>query len=208
MPWIVATVALVLSVVIARVWMSWLTAARLDQPISVAGAFHFERPVTLRVSDRYFLELCFDRRDATFETLRSLVGGTYGQKLEIGGRLLDAGEPPGLPIPLQWSLQNSAGDIVASGRSDVLGANSWSAAEVGRVLYQGDLDAGHYIFLSELTNGIPEFLGIRSHLRLEVSPKHTHSRLMATYWWATMFIPIALLVSIATAIAGLWTWAK
>ena len=208
MTWAAATVTLLLSAVIAYAWKSWLTAAPLDEPVTVADAFHFERLVTLRVSDRYFLELFFDREDATFEKLRSLVGGAYGQELEVDGRLIDAGEPRGLRVPVEWSLQSAAGEVVVFGPSDGLGANSWSGAEVGRLLYQGDIAAGDYTFSGTLRAGIPEFKGIRAHLRLGVSPKHTHSRLMGTYWLATMFIPVALLLSIGTTVFGLWAWLR
>jgi len=85
--------------------------------------------------------------------------------------LHDAGEPPGLPIPVQWSLRSPTGALVAGAESDILGAHSWSSREVGRLLYDGDLRAGDYRFTATLAEGIVEFRGIRVQLRLDKEPK-------------------------------------
>ncbi len=61
-------------------------------------------------------------------------------------------------------------------------------------------------FSGRLDSGVAEFRGIRAYLRLSVSPKHAHSRLMGTYWLASMFIPVALAASALTSIIALWAW--
>jgi hypothetical protein len=208
MPWAIATGILIFSAAIAHAWKYWLTAAPLDEPVSVSEAFSLERPVDLHVSERYSLELRFDRRDASFEKLRTLVGGAYGQKIEVNGHLIDAGEPLGLPIPVEWSLKNASGSVVVSGRSDVLGSGGWSRAEVGRQLYRGDLDAGQYTFSASLPKGVVQFHGIRAHLRLSFEPKLAHSRLMGTYWIASLVILVAIPASIVTGLLALWAWLK
>ena len=148
-----------------------MTSVALDEPVSVDAPFQMVKNIAVKPGGRYFLWLAFDRRDASIERLRTLVGGAYGQKIEVGGVLRDAGEPPGLSIPVRWSLQTSAGERVAEAQGGVLGANSWSDQEVGRLLYQGDLRAGGYEFKATLDEGISEFRGIRARLRLEREPK-------------------------------------
>ncbi len=208
MPWVIASVVLALSAVIAWVWMSWIATAPLNEPVSVSEPFTLQRPIALRLSDRYFLELQFDRRDASFERLRSLVGGAHGQKIEVNGQLVDAGEPPGIQIPVEWSLKDSKGVLVASGRSNSLGGNSYSSSEIGRLLHQGDFEAGQYTFSAALPKGITDFRGIRAYLRLSVEPKNSHSRTMGVYWLATIFIPVAIVASLGTGIVGLWAWLR
>lgn len=143
----------------------------LDEPVSVDAPFQMAKNIAVTPGGRYFLWLVFDRRDASFERLRALVGGAHGQKLEVGGVQRDAGEPPGLPIPVRWSLQTPAGVAVAEAQGEVLGSNSWSSQEVARLLYKGELRAGDYEFKAILDEGISEFRGIRARLRLEREPK-------------------------------------
>jgi len=192
-----------LSSVALYAWMRWITSPRLDQPLSVVTQDQFELPVRIPVSDRYFLCLYFNRSDASFETLRSLVGGAYGQTIEVDGKGIDAGEPPGLPIPLRWSLQQiHSGSVAASGESAKLGANSWSSNEVGRLLQQFDIDAGRYTFKGELLCGMPEFRNIRTRLALELLPAHGHSWAIGLYWWGSLLVPTTLVGAILTAVAG------
>jgi hypothetical protein len=188
--------------------MRWFTSPRLDEPISIATPGRFERPVYIPVSDRYFLYIYFSRKDATFATLRAIVGGAYGQKIEVDGKLIDAGEPPGLAIPLRWSLQHAAsGAVAAFGESLNLGCNSWSADEVGRLLHKWDIDAGRYIFKGELLRGVPEFQGIRARVVLALSPKHGHSWAIGVYNWPLLFLPLALLGAVICALtAAILAW--
>jgi len=206
MLWAIATFALLASAVAASAWTKWLTAPRLNEPVSIATSFSLERPITLRVADRHLLELLFDRRDASYPAMRALVGGALAQKIEREGRLVDAGEPSGLLIPLEWSLRTQAGSVVAQGRCDVLGSNSWSSTDVGRLLHQADFEAGEYMFSAARSAGIPEFQGVRVRVRVSVEPKLSHSRLMSTYWLAKAYIPAALFASLATGTVALWTW--
>ena len=143
----------------------------LDEPIAVDAPFQVVRDISLAIAGQYFLFLAFDRRDASFERLRSLIGGAYGQKIEANGTLVDADEPPGLPIPVRWALRSPTGAVLAGEQSDVLGAHSWSSREIARLLYKGDLRAGHYEFTAALAEGISELSGIRARLRLEREPK-------------------------------------
>jgi hypothetical protein len=205
MNWAIASLLLLLAAVTAYLWMRWITVPPLDEAAIVGSSFRIERTIAVRVSDRYFLELRFDRRDASLDALRSLVGGAYGQKIERDGQLVDAGEPAGLPVPLHWSVRDtSSRTVVASGESDLLGANSWSAAEVGRLLYQGDITAGRYTFAAELASGLPEFRDVRARLVLSLSPSHAHSRVMGMYWLAALFVPLALLGFVVTAAVAVW----
>jgi hypothetical protein len=205
MNWTIASLLLLFAAVAAYLWMRWITAPPLDEPAAVASPFKFERTIAVHVSDRYFLELRFDRRDASFEALRSLVGGVHGQKVEKDGRLVDVGEPAGLLVPVLWSVRDADSRmVIASGSSDVLGSNSWSAAEVGRLLYQGDIEAGRYTFAAELVSGLPEFRDIRARLLLSLSPPHTQSRIMGMYWLSALFVPLALLGFVVTAAIAAW----
>jgi hypothetical protein len=148
-----------------------MASVALDEPVSIDAPFQMVRTIAITSGGRYFLWLAFDRRDATFERLRTLVGGAHGQTIEVGGALRDAGEPPGLRIPVWWSLQTQAGLPVAEAQGDVFGANSWSSQEVCRLLYTGDLPAGQYEFKATLAEGVGEFRGIRARFRLEREPK-------------------------------------
>ena len=143
----------------------------LDELVAVDAPFEMVKDVSLEIGGRYFLWLAFDRRDASFERLRALVGGAYGQKIEANGALVDVEEPAGLPIPVQWALQSPSGALVAGERSDVLGAHSFSSREVARLLYKGDLRAGNHKFSATLVEGVGEFRGIRARLRLVREPK-------------------------------------
>ena len=199
----VASIALLLISLVFIAWGRWITSPRLEQSVSVATPCQFERPVRIPVSDRYFLYLYFNRKDASFETLRLLVGGAYGQTIEVDGKHIDAGEQPGLQIPLHWSLRRADSDsATASGESAKLGSNSWSADEVGRLLHQCDIDAGRYIFRGELLRGVPEFGNIRARVVLELSPKHAHSWAMGVYWWGSLLMPFALFGAVLTALVG------
>jgi hypothetical protein len=208
MGWLLASVSLLLAAAAAYAWMNWLVLAPLDVAVSLDAPFHTERRIALRLSDRYFLYLLVDRHDAAFSQLRSLVGGAYGQTIEVDGVRKDAGEPPGVRIPIEWWLRTPEGDAVAGERNEVLGANSWSNKDVGRLLYKGDLPAGRYIFGAKLRDGIAEFHGIRARVVLNVDPKNLHSVMGASYWWATLFIPVALVGSLATGVFGLWRWMR
>jgi hypothetical protein len=148
-----------------------MASVALDEPVSVDSPFHMVRNIGVTPGGRYFLWLTFDRRDASFERLRFLVGGAYGQRIEVDGVLRDSGEPPGMRIPVRWSLRSPTGVPVAEAQGDTLGAHSWSSREVGRLLYEGDLREGDYEFRATLADGISEFRGIRARLRLEREPK-------------------------------------
>lgn len=203
--WVAASVGLLLVALGAYRWKQWVTTAPLDEPVVLAQPVKLVRSISVRASDRYFLELFFDRRDASFEALRSLVGGVHGQRIEVDGRLIDANEPPGLLIPLVWSLRDEeSGRVVAGGTADALGSNSWSAQEVGRVLYQGDVEAGRYTFSAELAAGIPAFERLRSHLKLSLSPMHSYSVAMRTYWLSAAVLPLAALGFVVTAAVAVW----
>jgi len=202
-PLAIASIALLLISLAFITWGRWITSPRLEQSVMVATPCQFERTVRIPVSDRYFLYLYFNRKDASFEALRSLVGGVYGQTIEVDGKHIDAGEPPGLVIPLRWSLRRADSDLVtASGESAKLGSNSWSADEVGRLLHQCDIDGGRYIFKGELLRGLPEFGNIRIRLVLGLSMKHAHSWAMGVYSWGSLLVPFALVGAVLTALVG------
>ena len=138
----------------------------LDVPVEIDAPFYVEREIALDASGRYGLFLVCDRRDASFERLRQLLGGAYGQKIEVNGMLHDANEPAGLLIPVHWLLQTRT---VTAGEAEsaTLGAQLHSKAEVGRLLYVGDLAAGECKFMAQLGKGIPDFCGIRCRFRLD-----------------------------------------
>ena len=207
MVWTVTSVALLLSAMALIAWMRWITSPRLDQFVSVATHWQFERPVRIRVSDRYFLYIYFSRKDASFEVLRAIVGGAYGQTMEVDGKRIDAGEPAGVPIPLRWSLRHAeTGSVVASAQSVKLGSNSWSADEVGRLLHQCDIAAGRYIFRGELLRGVPEFRNIHARLVLELLPKQAHSRVMGVYWLGSLLVPFTIIGAALAALAAIVLW--
>ena len=209
MAWIGTSVALLLTSAALFAWMRWITLPRLELPLSVAVSGRFELPVRIPVSDRYFLYLYFNREDASFETLRTLIGGAHGQKIEVDGKLIDAGEPSGLPIPLRWWLRRAeSGLLAAFGESDKLGSNSSSANEVGRLLHQFDIHAGRYTFTGELLGGLPEFRHIRARLVLELLPKHGHSWATTIYWLGSLLVPLAVIGALICAlIGGILLWA-
>jgi hypothetical protein len=151
--------------------MASIRSAVFDVPVCVDATWCIDRRITIRRSGRYFLFLAFDRRDAPYEQLRALVGGAYGQKIEVDGVLVDAREPPGLPVPVEWSFRTNDNVVVARGDSQVLGGNSFSGDETARLLYSGYFAARDYCFGAELHHGITAFRGIRAHLRLEPEPK-------------------------------------
>ena len=146
--------------------MALITCTPLDVPVDMDAPFDVERDLTLDTPGRYGLYLAFDRRDASFARLRDLIGGTYGQKIEVNEILTDANEPPGLAIPIKWELQTNT-ETVAEEQSLTLGAHLWSEAEVGRLLYCGDFAAGGCKFKARLAKGIPELRNIRCRFRLD-----------------------------------------
>ena len=141
-------------------------AKLFDGAVSVDAPFNFEREFQLRSAGRYCLYLTFDRRDAPVERLRQLVGGAYGQTIEIDGKHVDIGEPPGVPVPLDWELRGR-NTVILRSQAVALGAQLWSEAEVRRLLFCSDLTAGDYKLEVELSEGVPEFRGIRTRLRME-----------------------------------------
>ncbi len=179
MVWTVTSVALLLSAMALIAWMRWITSPRLDQFVSVATHWQFERPVRIRVSDRYFLYIYFSRKDASFEVLRAIVGGAYGQTMEVDGKRIE---------------------------SVKLGSNSWSADEVGRLLHQCDIAAGRYIFRGELLRGVPEFRNIHARLVLELLPKQAHSRVMGVYWLGSLLVPFTIIGAALAALAAIVLW--
>jgi len=205
MIWAILTACLLAGILIARAWIRWLVKPCLSERVDLASAFQFTRPIVLRASDRYFLELIVERGQRSFESLRVLMGGVPAQKIEVDGRLVDLGDPTGVVVPIRWSLANSAGPAVSGEGSGVVGSNSWSRREVGRLLYSGDVGAGKYVFSASLAGGLKEFAGVPTRIQLGVDPLHSTSRLVGSCWLAMGYVAAAPWLALGTGLLALWT---
>lgn len=164
-----------------QAWSRWITAVPLDEPISLVRGSTVAREIPIPVTDRYFLELMFERAEVPFKGLRRLVGDAGLDK---------EGKPssPGVRVPVKWSLVPiGKQDAISGGEVDSFGLHSSSETHVGRTIDRVHLPSGRYIFHAEVSKDVPELSHLNTRIALRLHPKLSSSRQFALVFFGSMF---------------------
>lgn len=173
---IVLAIAVVLAVGgLLQLYRELVTAPPLEAPISLQPAGVVTQAIWVLTPDNFRLALGFQRSQETTDVIRKFVG-------------YDLPTQPGLPTPMRWSLQDSQGRTVASGKTAATGSDAGSAAETRRTITHLRLEPGRYQFRAELMAPVPELGAVDTRLRLSVDPKAPTSwQFGIAGFWVPMF---------------------
>jgi hypothetical protein len=186
---IIALIVLLSGAVAFFVWVHWISAAPLDQPISLAPMGRVDNEICVPLSENYELVFVFDRANRSFYELQRLIGEiTYN-----AGKSTDTG----VKIPVRWALfARDSQQTVASGEIESAGSSGWANTFVERKIGNIKVEPGKYRFHAEILRDVPELKSLKTNIAIELVPKFTTSWQMAVSWWGSMVVFILIIPTI------------
>lgn len=148
---ILAIAGLIGCIFIFEAWSRWITAEPLNAPIALLPAGKVDKELEIRRDCLHSLELAFSKKSHS----RGEVGTLDHTSTPVS---LGAGKDfDGVRIPVQWSLTDPSGKLVASGEGDAAGSHAWTSTEFFRPVLTGlRLSHGHYRLHVALLRDMPE----------------------------------------------------
>ena len=168
----------------------YLLFPRVNMFVDLSNGTHIDKKISIPVTDRYFLYVKFDRAGHAFEELCSLIGDSL-QNL------------PGVPTSIAWKFIDEKSNMTVLEATEVYsGSNSWSGAEVGRLLQQFEIPCGRYRFVADISPA-PELAKLKGRVELRLHPEFSHSKKVGYINWVGTGLIIFVLTPAALISAGL-----
>lgn len=142
-------------------WINETFTAPLDEPIALSSAGTVERDIRLRLDAPHRLQIVFAVGTRPREEAMQLIGDKSSCQEKRPAKLCD------IAVPLQWSIINPSGQVVAAGETETHGIIGWTADEIYRVAASPiRLPVGRYRFNASVLRNVSEFDGITARLSL------------------------------------------
>jgi hypothetical protein len=175
---------------ILALWKLFLLFPPVKISVDLKSGMHIDKKIRIPISDRYFLYLTFDRAGHAFTNLCRLIGDNLKNL-------------PGVPTPVTWKfIDEKVNATVLEAAEDYAGSNSWSGAEVGRLLQQFEIPAGRYRFVADISPA-SDLAKLNCRIELRLHPEFSHSKQVALVNWVGTFLIMFVLAPVALISAGI-----